>query len=268
MDHHRASSETMKKIFLGLFAAGSILIGLNGCAGHPQVAIQNQVDAADANKSAENNPGIRTTPSSMPERPESQTSSESPTPAPKEEPAKEPLPTESMKNPNDKVAVITTKFGKIVIELNQEAAPKTSANFEKLTTEGFYNGTTFHRVIPGFMIQGGDPNSKSSDRSRHGMGGPGYTIPAEIGLKHVRGAVATARTGDEVNPQRASSGSQFFICVVDCPFLDGQYTVFGQVIKGMDVADKIVAQPRDARDNPTDRVEMQVAMVSREEALK
>jgi cyclophilin family peptidyl-prolyl cis-trans isomerase len=158
------------------------------------------------------------------------------------------------------VAVITTKFGKIVIALNEEAAPKTVANFKKLVGEGFYDGTTFHRVIPNFMIQGGDPNSKSEDRSGHGTGGPGYTLPAEIKLKHTRGAVAMARLPDSINPQKESSGSQFFICVVDVPHLDDNYTVFGNVISGMDVADKIVSQPRDARDNPTERIEMQIKL--------
>lgn len=154
-------------------------------------------------------------------------------------------------------AKISTKFGDIVIELNEKEAPKTVANFKKLITEGFYNGTTFHRVIPGFMIQGGDPLSKDpTNRSAHGTGGPGYTVPAEIGLKHTRGAVSCARLGDGANPKRESSGSQFFICVADTSFLDGQYSVFGYVVKGMDVADKIVAVERDPRDNPKDPVTM------------
>ncbi|MFQ3671502.1 MAG: peptidylprolyl isomerase [Verrucomicrobiia bacterium] len=154
--------------------------------------------------------------------------------------------------------ILSTAHGDITIELDEKAAPKTVANFKKLVAEGFFNGTTFHRVIPNFMIQGGDPNSKSDDRSTHGRGGPGYTIPAEIGLKHVRGSVACARLGDEVNPSRASSGSQFFINVADNHFLDGQYTVFGRVVEGMEVADKIVAQPRDRNDNPHERVEMTI----------
>jgi cyclophilin family peptidyl-prolyl cis-trans isomerase len=137
--------------------------------------------------------------------------------------------------------VMETAQGNIVIKLREDAAPKTCANFRKLVGEGFYNGTYFHRVIPGFMIQGGDPNTKNADPADDGLGGPGYTVPAEIGLKHVRGAVATARTGDSVNPKRDSSGSQFFIDVADQPSLDaGGYTVFGQVISGMDAVDKIV----------------------------
>ncbi len=169
----------------------------------------------------------------------------------------------------DEVAVIETKFGKIVIELYDKDAPKTVANFKKLAKEGFYNGTTFHRVIPGFMIQGGDPNSKDDDKSNDGSGGPGYTVDAEIKHDHKRGTVATARLGDQVNPQKASSGSQFFINVKDNGFLNNNYTVFGNVIAGMDVADKIAAVPRDSRDNPNDKVEMTKVMIAtRAEALK
>jgi peptidyl-prolyl cis-trans isomerase B (cyclophilin B) len=142
------------------------------------------------------------------------------------------------------------------------------ANFVKLAKQGFYNGTTFHRVIPNFMIQGGDPNSKSEDRSTHGTGGPGYTVEAEIKRDHARGTVATARLGDQVNPEKRSSGSQFFINVKDNGFLNGGYTVFGNVIAGMDVADKIANVPRDERDNPNDRVEMKVTITTRAEALK
>jgi peptidyl-prolyl cis-trans isomerase B (cyclophilin B) len=129
-------------------------------------------------------------------------------------------------------AIIETEHGTIVIELYPASAPKTVANFETLVNKGFYNGLTWHRVVPDFVVQGGDPDGT-------GMGGPGYTVPAEIKEKHLRGSVATARTGDDVNPQRASSGSQFYICLEPQPNLDGQYTVFGGVIKGMDVVDQI-----------------------------
>ncbi len=169
----------------------------------------------------------------------------------------------------DKVAVIETKLGKIVVEFYEKDAPKTVANFIKLANDGFYNGTTFHRVIPGFMIQGGDPNSKKADRGSHGSGGPGYTVEAEIKRDHKRGTLATARQGDNVNPKKASSGSQFFINVKDNDFLNGGYTVFGNVIAGMDVCDKIVNVPRDERDNPNDKVEMtKVTITTRAEALK
>ena len=168
----------------------------------------------------------------------------------------------------DQVAVVETKFGKIVIEFYDKDAPKTTANFIKLAKEGYYNGTTFHRVIPGFMIQGGDPNSKSDDRGTHGMGGPGYTVEAEIKRDHKRGTVATARLGGPSNPEKRSSGSQFFINVKDNDFLNGDYTVFGNVIAGMDAVDKIVSLSRDARDNPNDKVDMKVTITTRAEALK
>ncbi|MDO8433050.1 MAG: peptidylprolyl isomerase [Candidatus Binatus sp.] len=131
-------------------------------------------------------------------------------------------------------AIIETERGTIVVELYPKVAPKTVANFEKLTTDGFYNGLKWHRVVPEFVIQGGDPDGT-------GTGGPGYKVPAEIDKNehHLRGSLATARTGDDVNPQRESSGSQFYICIEPQPGLDGQYTVFGAVIKGMDVVDQI-----------------------------
>jgi peptidyl-prolyl cis-trans isomerase B (cyclophilin B) len=109
------------------------------------------------------------------------------------------------------------------------------------------------------MVQGGDPNSKDSDKTKHGTGGPGYRIKAEFNKKsHKRGTLSMARSADP-----DSAGSQFFICVADAPFLDGQYTVFGEVEKGMEVADKIVSQPRDPRDNPLERVEMTVDVISK-----
>src|SRR5208283_196216 len=131
------------------------------------------------------------------------------------------------------LVVIKTSMGNITIQLADDKAPKHAANFRKLAKEGFYAGTTFHRIIPGFIIQGGDPNSKGDDRSKDGLGGPGYTIDAEIGLTHNRGVIAAARLGDQVNPARKSNGSQFYITVAAVPSLDGQYTVFGKVVKGM-----------------------------------
>jgi len=142
--------------------------------------------------------------------------------------------------------VLETVLGDIVIRLKEADAPKTTANFKKLVSEKYYDGTYFHRVIPGFMIQGGDPNSKNADAADDGLGGPGYTVPAEIKLPHLRGSVATARQGDQVNPAKESSGSQFFIDVAPQPSLDrGGYTVFGEVIQGMDAVDKIVALARE-----------------------
>ena len=166
------------------------------------------------------------------------------------------------------VVVLDTSLGSIVIELDDVAAPRTCGNFRKLVSDGFYNHTIFHRVIPNFIIQGGDPNSKSEDRTLYGQGGPGYTLPPEIKLKHDRGAVAMARLPDSVNPQRESNGSQFYICVESCPSLDDNYTVFAHVIKGMDVVDKIAGQSRDSHDDPLSRIEMQAGMVSKGKALE
>ncbi|MBI5212895.1 MAG: peptidylprolyl isomerase [Nitrospirae bacterium] len=156
-------------------------------------------------------------------------------------------------------AVIETKFGNMEIKFFPDVAPNHVKNFIELAKKGFYDGATFHRVIPGFMIQGGDPNSKDPDKSKHGMGGPGYTVNAEFNEKsHKRGIISMARAA---NPD--SAGSQFFICVADSLFLDRQYTVFGEVVSGMDVADKIVGQERDMMDNPVERIEMTVKIVEK-----
>ncbi|GEM_PF-280310 len=161
------------------------------------------------------------------------------------------------KKMSEKRAIITTKFGDIELKFLPDVAPGHVQNFIDLAQKGFYDGTTFHRVIPGFMIQGGDPNSKDADKSKHGMGGPGYTIKAEFNATpHKRGVLSMARAG---HPD--SAGSQFFICVADAPFLDRQYTAFGEVVKGMEIADKIVSEPRDSNDNPKERVEMKVKIV-------
>lgn len=147
-------------------------------------------------------------------------------------------------------------WGEIVLRLFPDVAPGHVKNFVDLAKKGFYNGTTFHRVIPGFMIQGGDPNSKNPDRASHGMGGPGHNVKAEFNSKpHKRGIVSMARSNDP-----DSAGSQFFICVADANFLDWQYTVFAEVVTGMDVADKVVSMKRDGNDNPLERVEMTVTV--------
>jgi peptidyl-prolyl cis-trans isomerase B (cyclophilin B) len=147
-------------------------------------------------------------------------------------------------------------WGQIVLRLFADVAPNHVKNFVDLAKQGFYDGTTFHRVIPGFMIQGGDPNSKNPDRSSHGMGGPGHKVKAEFSSKpHKRGTVSMARANDP-----DSAGSQFFICVNDANFLDWQYTVFGEVQSGLEVVDKVVGVKRDGRDNPLERVEMTVTI--------
>ncbi len=161
------------------------------------------------------------------------------------------------------VVVIETRLGRIVLDLFPEDAPNHVANFKKLASEGFYDGTTFHRVIPGFIIQGGNPKSKDEDRSNDGTGGgPGYTIDAEFNTKkHIRGTLSMARAADDPN----SAGSQFFICVARQASLDDKYTIFGQVIEGMDVVDKIVSLERDERDNPIEPVVMQKVFVETRE---
>jgi peptidyl-prolyl cis-trans isomerase B (cyclophilin B) len=152
-------------------------------------------------------------------------------------------------------ALIKTKFGDMEIVFFPDKAPNHVQNFIKLAKSGYYNGTIFHRVIPGFMIQGGDPNTKDSKKPEtYGMGGPTEKLKAEFNnTPHRRGIVSMARTNDP-----NSAGSQFFIVVKDSNFLDGQYTVFGEVVKGMEVADKIVELPRNARDLPAERVEITV----------
>ncbi len=158
------------------------------------------------------------------------------------------------------IAVIETVHGTIKLELFEDKAPGHVKNFKELAGKNFYDGTAFHRVIPGFMIQGGDPNSKSENRSQHGSGGPGYSIDAEFNdTKHVRGVLSMARSQDP-----NSAGSQFFICVNDAFFLDGEYTAFGRVIAGMDVADKIVNEPRDSNDNPNNRMEIKSVTLAEE----
>ena len=157
------------------------------------------------------------------------------------------------------IAVIETKFGKIEMEFFADKAPGHVKNFKDLAKKGFYDGTIFHRVIPSFMIQGGDPNTKSDDRATHGMGGPGHSIQAEFNdTPHKRGILSMARSQDP-----NSAGSQFFIVVKKSSFLDGKYTAFGKVLSGMAVADQIVNAPRDKRDNPDERIEMKVKVVNR-----
>ncbi len=129
-------------------------------------------------------------------------------------------------------AIVHTSKGDIVCELNPQKAPLSVTNFIQLAQAGFYNNLTFHRVVPNFVVQGGDPQGT-------GSGGPGYTLPAEIGLPHAQGALAWARLPDSVNPQKRSSGSQFYITLEKVPYLDGEYSVFGRTLSGMDIVRKI-----------------------------
>jgi peptidyl-prolyl cis-trans isomerase B (cyclophilin B) len=150
----------------------------------------------------------------------------------------------------DQVAEIHTSAGTITIRFLPEAAPNHVKNFIELAQSGFYNGTRFHRIIPGFMIQGGDPNTKTDNRRSWGTGGSGKHVAAEFNsVHHARGTVSMARAND---PNSASS--QFFICVADSAFLDRQYSVFGEVTSGMETVDKIVAGKRNAQDQPDEPV--------------
>ncbi len=143
-------------------------------------------------------------------------------------------------------------WGEIQLKFFPDVAPNHVKNLVTLAKDKFYDGTTFHRVIPGFMIQGGDPNSKNADRSSHGSGGPGHHVNAEFSkTPHVRGIVSMARAQDP-----NSAGSQFFICVADANFLDNQYTAFGEVVSGLELVDRIVNVQRDGNDNPHQRIEM------------
>ena len=152
------------------------------------------------------------------------------------------------------IVILETNFGPIKIALDSAAAPRTVENFEKLVNAGFYDQLTFHRIVPGFVIQGGDPKGD-------GTGGAGYTLPAEIKLLHKRGSVAMARLADALNPNRESSGSQFYIALADLPGLDGQYTVFGEVIEGMEIVDKIASVKTDPNNKPLEPVIIKKASV-------
>jgi cyclophilin family peptidyl-prolyl cis-trans isomerase len=166
---------------------------------------------------------------------------------------------EEQKETSYEIVEMTTPHGIMYFWLYPET-PKHRENFLKLSKEGFYNGLIFHRVIPDFMIQGGDPNG-------NGSGGPGYTIDAEIlpEIKHKKGSLAAARQGDQVNPKRKSSGSQFYIAVSTqgTSHLNGLYTVFGEVLKGIEAADLIVSQPRNQADKPLTDIPMQVKVINK-----
>lgn len=158
------------------------------------------------------------------------------------------------------ILLIQTSMGDITIQLYKET-PLHRDNFVKLVRSGFYNGLLFHRIIPGFMIQGGDPFTKDlAKEAQFGTGGPGYTIPAEIveGKTHKKGALAAARRGDSVNPNRESSGSQFYLVQDEegCSHLNGQYTIFGETLSGLEVIDAISAVERNARDLPLNPVKI------------
>lgn len=196
-------------------------------------------------------------------------------------------------NSNKKTyAMIETEFGNMKVEL-YDSTPEHKENFIKLVNEGFYKDLLFHRVMKEFMAQGGDPDSRGAEAGKRlGMGGPGYTIPAEIGAPHFKGTLAAARTGGPSNPEKRSSGSQFYLVqgkvqtdqdmnnmqsskgitynaeqlekyktLGGAPFLDMDYTVFGEVVEGMDVIDKICAVQCDAQNRPNADVKMNIRML-------
>jgi len=164
----------------------------------------------------------------------------------------------------DPVAVFDVQWGKgkqrqtrsFAIAFYDADAPQSAANFKKLVQDGFYKKTTIHRVFPNYLVQGGDPLSKKKDRTVIGTGGPGYTLRAEIRRKHLRGSVAMGRLPDNVNPTRQSNGSQFYVCLRPIPSQDGQDTVFGEVISGLEGLDEISRLTADSNANPLDRVEV------------
>ena len=171
-------------------------------------------------------------------------------------------------------AIISTSYGDMTVQFFEGAAPKHVESFKEHVNNGFYNGTIFHRIIPGFMIQGGDPNTKGENKASYGTGGHAakyygigneedsktWNLPAEFNnIKHSRGILSMARSNDP-----NSGGSQFFICAATVPHLNGKYTVFGQVVEGDEIIDQIINLPRDARDNPNRRVEMSVRIEQRE----
>jgi len=184
--------------------------------------------------------------------------------------AKKPEEKKPMETNQKEVAVLKTSDGEMVAEFWPEVAPKTVENFKKLARESFYDGTAFHRIIKGFMIQGGDPNTKDlSNESSYGTGGPGYKIPAEFNDRpHVRGVLSMARSADP-----NSAGSQFFICLGKASSLDHQYTAFGKLIKGLDVLDKIGDTPvtRSAMgesSKPTKRVTLESVKIVPADSVK
>jgi len=158
------------------------------------------------------------------------------------------------------VAIMEIRMGKekqtrqVILGLHDESAPYTVENFKSLVRKKFYNGLRFHRIFPSSFVQTGDPSSRRGQTEKTGTGGPGYTLPAEIKLKHNKGAVAMARLPDKINPAKNSNGSQFYVCLTPLPKLDGQYTVFAQVLEGLDVLEAISNEPTNSDDFPLPKI--------------
>ncbi|MDH4470900.1 MAG: peptidylprolyl isomerase [Verrucomicrobiae bacterium] len=168
--------------------------------------------------------------------------------------------TQPISTSSSQVAVMLVRIGnqkeqrRVVIAFNEKAAPQTVANFKQLVARHYYNGLLFYRAFPHSLVQTGDPNTRYREHDNSGTGGPGYTIPAEIRLPHIKGAVAASRLPDKINPLRASNGSQFYICLEPMPQLDGQYTVFGHVTEGMDVLESMSLLPTNSNNFPVEKV--------------
>lgn len=179
--------------------------------------------------------------------------------------SKEEVPADEV--PADEYVKMETSLGTIIIDLYEAETPIHAANFKKLTTDGSFEGIYFHRVIPGFVVQGGDPNTRdNNDRTDDGQGGIGERLVAEIGQPHLRGTLGAARDN---NPEKKSSGSQFYFCLARLANLDGNYTVFGNVIDGMDVVDQVATLERDRADNPLESVViLKTSIVSSEDYQK
>ncbi len=173
----------------------------------------------------------------------------------------------------DDVALMKIRVNKskellpVAIEFYEGDTPAHVANFKKLASKKFYNGLAFHRAFPHLLMQTGDPISRSSNRTRVGIGGPGYTLPPEIHRKNIKGAVAAARLPDKINPSRVSNGSQFYICLAPMPAYDGQYTVFGHVLYGLDTLDTLSTRSVDSNDNPVERIEIDSVKIMPREQL-
>ena len=163
-------------------------------------------------------------------------------------------------NLGPEVAILQIQFPKekqtrqVILGLHDDSAPYTVENFKKLIQKKFYNGLRFHRAFPGTLVQTGDPKSRWGQGDRTGTGGPGWTLPAEIRLKHEKGAIAMARLPDKINPAKNSNGSQFYVCLVPMPKLDGQYTIFGTVLEGMEVLEEISKAPTNSDDFPLPKI--------------
>ena len=176
-------------------------------------------------------------------------------------------------NLGPEVAVVQIQFPKeklprqVIIGLHDDSAPYTVENFKKLIQEKFYNGLRFHRAFPGALVQTGDPASRRGQGDKTGTGGPGWTLPAEIRLKHAKGVIAMARLPDKINPAKNSNGSQFYVCLAPMPKLDGQYTVFGTVLEGLDVLEEISKAPTNSDDFPLPKIRIKsIVLTPRDQA--